>query len=178
MRIAVGLLLVLAACSRSAPAPGPARAAELPVPRGSDPLAGIVEAHNEVRRSALPVPSPALLPLVEAPELIAAARQWAKLCSFRHAETAAGENLYAATQPPSAHEVVASWAAEAADYDARTGRCRGTCGHYTQIVWRATRRVGCALERCTRGGPFGNRPWWLVVCRYEPAGNWAGERPF
>lgn len=178
MRIVVGLLLVLAACSRSAPAPSPTRATESPAPRGADPLAGIVEAHNEVRRSARPVPSPTLVPLVEAPELIAAARQWAKSCSFRHAETASGENLYAATQPPSAHEVVASWAAEAADYDLQTGRCRGTCGHYTQIVWRATRRVGCALERCTRSGPFGNRPWWLVVCRYEPAGNWAGERPY
>lgn len=178
MRIAVGLLLVFAACSRSAPAPGPARAVEWPGPSGGDPLAGIVEAHNEVRRSAQPAPSPPLPQLVETPELIAAARSWARSCSFRHAETASGENLYAATQPPKAHEVVASWAAEAADYDARTGRCRGTCGHYTQIVWRATQRVGCAHERCTRGGPFGNRPWWLVVCRYEPAGNWAGERPY
>ncbi len=43
-------------------------------------------------------------------------------------------------------------------------------GHYTQVVWRSTREVGCAVAR---GG--GND---FLVCRYWPAGNWMGQRPF
>src|SRR4051812_26211016 len=37
-------------------------------------------------------------------------------------------------------------------------------GHYTQIVWRNTRQVGCAV---TRGEQMD-----FLVCRYLPAGNW------
>ncbi len=40
-------------------------------------------------------------------------------------------------------------------------------GHYTQIVWRNTRQVGCAV---TRG-----RTMDFLVCRYLPAGNWRGQ---
>jgi len=43
-------------------------------------------------------------------------------------------------------------------------------GHYTQVVWRDTREVGCALARGA-GNDF-------LVCRYWPAGNWMGEAPF
>lgn len=37
-------------------------------------------------------------------------------------------------------------------------------GHYTQIVWRNTREVGCAVAR--------GREMDFLVCRYWPAGNW------
>lgn len=40
-------------------------------------------------------------------------------------------------------------------------------GHYTQIVWRETREVGCAVAS---GG--GND---FLVCRYWPGGNWIGR---
>ena len=40
-------------------------------------------------------------------------------------------------------------------------------GHYTQIVWRDTRQVGCALAR--------GEQMDFLVCRYLPAGNWKGE---
>ena len=43
-------------------------------------------------------------------------------------------------------------------------------GHYSQIVWRDTREVGCALD--TGNGKD------VLVCRYNPAGNVPGESPF
>ena len=51
----------------------------------------------------------------------------------------------------------------------RTGRWEDV-GHYTQVVWRTTREVGCAVARNGRDD--------FLVCRYWPAGNWMGERPF
>jgi|CXWL01.1.fsa_nt_gi uncharacterized protein YkwD len=142
------------------------------------PLAGIVESHNAVRREARPKPSPPLPPLELSPGLVDDAQAWAERCSFRHSETAGGENLYAGTSEPSAREVVGAWATEAAAYDYASNGCSGLCGHYTQMVWRDTTRVGCAAHRCTTGSPFDARTWWLVVCRYEPAGNIVGERPY
>lgn len=43
-------------------------------------------------------------------------------------------------------------------------------GHYTQIVWRDTREVGCAIE--TGKGRD------ALVCRYFPAGNVMGKAPY
>ena len=40
-------------------------------------------------------------------------------------------------------------------------------GHYTQMVARATTRVGCALRS--------NRRWTYFVCRYSPPGNADGR---
>lgn len=82
-----------------------------------------------------------------------------------------GENLYEITGGiASPRQVVAAWADEARDYDRRTNTCSGMCGHYTQIVWRATRAVGCAVAS---GG--GRQVW---VCEYNPPGNWVGYRPY
>jgi len=39
-------------------------------------------------------------------------------------------------------------------------------GHYTQIVWPSTQRVGCALDD--------NKNEDVLVCRYLPAGNYFG----
>lgn len=44
----------------------------------------------------------------------------------------------------------------------RTGQWRDV-GHYTQVIWRDTREVGCAVAR--------GRENDFLVCRYWPAGN-------
>lgn len=43
-------------------------------------------------------------------------------------------------------------------------------GHYTQIVWRDTKEVGCAKQ--TGNGVD------VLVCRYYPAGNVMGRTPY
>lgn len=49
-----------------------------------------------------------------------------------------------------------------------TGRWQDV-GHYTQIIWRDTTRVGCALSSDDRND--------YVVCRYSVPGNVLGRRP-
>mmetsp|Transcript_6069 Transcript_6069/g.37625 ORF Transcript_6069/g.37625 Transcript_6069/m.37625 type:complete len:98 (+) Transcript_6069:700-993(+) len=43
----------------------------------------------------------------------------------------------------------------------------GRSGHFTQVVWESSERVGCGIAQCS----FGQ----LVVCQYEPSGNVRGQ---
>jgi hypothetical protein len=86
-----------------------------------------------------------------------------------------GENIFATTGPR-ADPVVAvnDWASEAKFYDRRSNSCiGGACGHYTQLVWSATREVGCGVGSCPK---LEFRT--TLVCNYWPAGNFIGERPY
>jgi pathogenesis-related protein 1 len=132
----------------------------------------MLTAHNRAR-ARMGVP-----PLNWSPKLADVAQEWADylLASgrFTHRpKSGYGENLFAIQGGRAkSSEVVADWAAEARDYDAarNTCRARAMCGHYTQVVWRNTRQVGCGVAQ-RRG-----RQVW--VCNYDPPGNWVGERPF
>jgi pathogenesis-related protein 1 len=127
-------------------------------------------AHNAVRAR---VGDP---PLAWSARLAAVAQNWAERLiftdSFIHRPADAyGENLYTisgGTAAPS--QVVQAWAAEARFYNGRSDSCSGVCGHYTQIVWRATRYLGCAVARDPE------REVW--VCEYDPPGNIVGYRPY
>lgn len=75
--------------------------------------------------------------------------------------------------------VVDGWASEAAHYSYASNSCDAgeTCGHYTQVVWRDSLRLGCGLVRCDGAGvPFGTSQIW--VCNYEPPGNVTSQRPY
>jgi hypothetical protein len=40
---------------------------------------------------------------------------------------------------------------------------RKVTGHFTQLVWKQTRSLGCGWTKCSKGNH--------VVCKYSPAGN-------
>ncbi len=40
-------------------------------------------------------------------------------------------------------------------------------GHFTQMVWRSTQRIGCGVQPRCSGGNF-------LVCHYDPPGGWPG----
>ena len=129
-----------------------------------------IKAHAAVRARA------GLTPLVWSGRLASVAQDWADQLRVRkhfshRPDSRYGENLFTISgASASPAKVVAEWASEARDYDYRSNQCRGVCGHYTQIVWRDTKEVGCGIAR------GGGREVW--VCNYSPPGNWAGERPY
>jgi len=46
------------------------------------------------------------------------------------------------------------------------------CGHYTQVVWRSTTTVGCAMAVCK------DSQEQIWVCQYQKPGNWVGQKPY
>ena len=136
-------------------------------------FAGMLAAHNAPRR-ALGLP-----PLQWSTQAAELAQGWARHlqadhCRMYHSGTAGvGENLaWASGQHLSVAQVVAMWVDEARDYDLARNACRAgaMCGHYTQVVWRSTRFVGCAMARCADAE--------IWVCNYSPPGNYVGQRPY
>lgn len=46
-------------------------------------------------------------------------------------------------------------------------------GHFSQMVWKSTERVGCASQFCESG--LLALPGWFTVCNYGPPGNDGGD---
>jgi uncharacterized protein YkwD len=126
-----------------------------------------VDAHNRVRaKHCAP-------PLAWSAELAAVAQTWAntlrdKGCRFGHSGGTFGENLAAGTEGVLDPEAtVKMWYDEIEKYRFPDGGFSMQTGHFTQVVWRGTTRVGCGHVTCK-----GNDIW---VCNYDPAGNWDGQ---
>lgn len=96
-------------------------------------------------------------------------------CALRHSNGPYGENIFwGSGNGWTPEEAVTAWVSERKWYNYWSNSCsRGQqCGHYTQIVWSSTRRVGCARVTCAGGkGVF-------MTCNYDPPGNYIGERPY
>lgn len=152
--------------------------------------------HDQVRAGTYPgvtvspAPSPALPALTWSPSAAAVAQAWADGCVYAHnagilnGTIHLGENI-AASSPGFWDEagVVGAWASEWSWYDHATNTCAApvdqSCGHYTQLVWRGTLRVGCGYRRCTVNSPFPRFATWdFFVCDYDPPGNFIGQRPY
>ncbi|KAJ3012812.1 hypothetical protein HKX48_006069 [Thoreauomyces humboldtii] len=88
-----------------------------------------------------------------------------------------GENLFGAraSTPSTCGQAVARWFAEKPAYPVG-GRIDidgnfEAYGHYTQLIWGTTTKIGCAIGTKSIGGQVGS----YVVCHYDPAGNVIGE---
>ena len=130
----------------------------------------ILNAHNAVRAELN------LSSLQWSDELAALSQKWADTLlaqnRFVHSPNSSyGENLFMITGgSASPAAVVWQWASESRNYDYNSNTCNGICGHYTQLVWRRTSRVGCAVAR-----GHGREVW---VCNYDPPGNVLGQLPY
>ena len=138
--------------------------------------ARILAAHNAERAQRR------LAPLVWDPLLATGAagyaQQLAVTGTFQHSNRQArrgvGENLWMGTGGAFAPEaMIGNWASEkrwfAPGVFPNVSRSRdwSAVGHYTQIIWPTTTRVGCGLAS-SRGHD-------VLVCRYAPAGNIDGR---
>lgn len=71
------------------------------------------------------------------------------------------------------------WWAEKAHYDLATNTCKPgqVCGHYTQLVWSTTTKIGCAVALCTPHKTL-SLPGFSLVCELGAGGNMYGQRPY
>lgn len=154
-------------------------------------LAGITSFHNQIRAmvDTTGVAGGALADLTWDDSLAATAQAWVAKCTDTDGDGLldhnadrstghpyyVGENIYASTGTAGAHDAVFSWGGEDASYDYANNTCAAgkMCGHYTQVVWRTTQKVGCAIGTCPKL-KFGS----TIVCDYGPGGNINNQRPY
>ncbi|RUS88758.1 hypothetical protein EGW08_003475 [Elysia chlorotica] len=118
--------------------------------------------------------------------LAESAQKWAEECDFQHSANRenlagfkfVGENLYAGTHKFDPAVVVQLWYDEVQFYDYKTRKCKGVCGHYTQVVWATSQAVGCGVKYCPVLKRFRGISGYHVACHYGPGGNYVGERPY
>ena len=143
-------------------------------PRGDALMrATILDAHN--RERAAYGSNPLVWDNGLEADALAYARRLAAVARFAHdpqtgVRLRQGENLWMGTRRAFSYATMAgSWIDERGHFKpgqfpdiSRTGNWKAV-GHYTQMVWSQTNRVGCAISSNT-GDDY-------LVCRYFPAGN-------
>ena len=138
----------------------------------------ILAAHNRYRK-AVGVP-----PLQWSEHLARAAQTWANVLNlnlqFAHDTQvqSQGENLWMGTTGAfTLTDMIDGWGSEKQSFrngifpDVSATGSWSDVGHYTQMIWRSTTKVGC-------GGVAGSDGNYRFVCRYSPPGNIIGERVY
>lgn len=114
----------------------------------------------------------------------------ARTCEFAHSGlSGVGENLFVGTTIATTwtlENAINDWAYEARIVSFPNGAeavgcndgssgatCRARIGHYTQMMWKSTTQVGCAVQSCPSGVKnFSSKQSQLIVCHYSPQGNY------
>lgn len=152
-----------------------AAASTLTIPPATAAAMRIVVLHNQVRASA------GVRPIHWDASLAAAADgyalQLARTGRWGHSSPASrpgqGENLWMGTRGAfGIDQMVGAWASERRWF--RRGRFPQVAangdwaqvGHYSQMIWPGSLRVGCAIRSSSHND--------YLVCRYSPAGNVVG----
>ncbi|KAG9143344.1 hypothetical protein Leryth_018611 [Lithospermum erythrorhizon] len=131
-------------------------------------------APQNAARAALGLP-----PLIWDRKLARYARWWANQrrwdCALEHSNGPFGENVFWGSSTSfTPYDAARDWVEEKKYYNYGYNSCSfgEECGHYTQIVWRKSRRIGCAKAKCFLGRGV------YMVCDYDPPGNYIGEKPY
>ncbi|KAI0732323.1 CAP domain-containing protein [Fomitopsis betulina] len=107
--------------------------------------------------------------------LASAAQSWANGCVFEHSGGTLGpygENLAAGTGDSyGIDQAIQSWTNEVSSYDPNDPQP----SHFTQVVWKATQQLGCAVQNCNGIFPAEYGVAHYYVCEYYPQGNVLGE---
>uniref|UniRef100_UPI00398ED4E0 glioma pathogenesis-related protein 1-like n=1 Tax=Pristiophorus japonicus TaxID=55135 RepID=UPI00398ED4E0 len=149
-----------------------------------------IQRHNFYRSQVNP-PASNMLYMSWDRILAKAALEWSKNCVFKHNTdlkvhgklhpvfTSVGENIYVTSGSTlNVSRAITNWYNEVIHYDYASQRCTKVCGHYTQLVWASSYKVGCAVHSCPSGiAGFHNGASAIFVCDYGPPGNYP-TRPY
>ncbi|KAJ7225808.1 CAP domain-containing protein, partial [Mycena pura] len=101
------------------------------------------------------------------------AQEWADKCLNKHSGGTLGplgENLAAGTGVYTIPQAVKDWTDEVSEYNPNSPQA----SHFTQVVWKATTLIGCAVQTCDGiFAGFGAAQYY--VCEYSQQGNVEGE---
>ncbi|KAG0298629.1 hypothetical protein BGZ96_009703 [Linnemannia gamsii] len=115
----------------------------------------VLNAHNTLRAKH---GAPALTWNTEAAKY---GDNWLQSCKFEHSFGKYGENLAAGHKDfPS---TVQGWYNESKDYKFNDPGFFMRTFHFTQLVWKSSKTVGCAKKVCPT--------WTMYICEYDPPGN-------
>ncbi|KAG9066657.1 hypothetical protein KI688_012565 [Linnemannia hyalina] len=92
---------------------------------------------------------------------------WIQACQFKHSGGKYGENLAAGYK--NFKTGIDAWYNEVSKYNYKNPGFSMATGHFTQVVWKGSKTVGCAKKFC----PGSN--WTIYICNYDPPGNYQGE---
>ena len=128
----------------------------------------VLDSHNRHRANHCAAP------LTWSDALASRAQQWADQlqqsgCAFQHSQNSPyGENLYffAPAGNMSPNQIATGWYDEVSLYNFNSGAFSMSTGHFTQLIWRDTQKLGCGVSMCNGGE--------IWVCNYDPPGNVQG----
>nr|XP_020660050.1 glioma pathogenesis-related protein 1-like [Pogona vitticeps]XP_020660058.1 glioma pathogenesis-related protein 1-like [Pogona vitticeps]XP_020660066.1 glioma pathogenesis-related protein 1-like [Pogona vitticeps] len=142
-----------------------------------------VRVHNNFRSNVNP-PASNMKRMSWDHQLAIIAKDWAKNCQFvhnpdlmvphkAHSQFAnVGENIWAGSLTSfNVTLALTNWFDETSSYEYDTQKCDKICGHYTQMVWATSYRVGCAAQFCPKLQNYTGSDAVLFICDYGPAGN-------
>ncbi|XP_067825624.1 GLI pathogenesis-related 2 [Heptranchias perlo] len=129
-------------------------------------IAELVQEHNRLR--ALHQSQPLQLKS----ELSVQAQKWAEhlidINTLQHSDTEYGENLWykwsSNTKLPTGKEASEAWYNEIKQYDFNSPGFHSGTGHFTQMVWKASREMGVGYATDGKG-------MFMAVAVYNPSGN-------
>ncbi|CUS11309.1 unnamed protein product [Tuber aestivum] len=147
----------------AAPTTSPAPAPSSPAPSGGSFESEVLAAHND-KRALHGVPA-----LTYDKTLADYAAGVSATCKFEHSHGPYGENLAAGYA--SAAEAIKAWYDEEKLYNYASGDFSSATGHFTQLVWKSTTKVGCGVKACNGAG---GTPGEFLTCNYD-TGNVIGQ---
>lgn len=138
----------------------------------------LLAAHNRYRAEV------GVSPLVWSETLANHAQDWADHLAatdgntLQHSQNSGeGENLWLGPSDYFSHtDMVDSWGDEKQYFrygafpDVSATGNWADVGHYTQLIWKDTTEVGCGLAEAERNT--------ILVCRYNPPGNYIGQSAY
>uniref|UniRef100_T1JKW9 Cysteine-rich venom protein n=1 Tax=Strigamia maritima TaxID=126957 RepID=T1JKW9_STRMM len=146
----------------------------------------IVLYHNYFRTKVDP-PAENMLQMKWSADAADGAQRWAEACQLLVHDNitgrwvpefgSCGQNIFVANVQVPWFFAIQTWYLEKDNftYDSETNDLE-IVGHYTQLAWYSTHKVGCGFYYCN----VGSRPYYNYVCNYCPIGNYPDRigRPY